>query len=48
MSSISMLGLNLTRRDKKLMIKYAKKFWNVYTNVNKRNVRNDDILMTTD
>jgi hypothetical protein len=33
-----MLGLNLTRQDKKLMIKYAKKFWNVYTNVNKRNV----------
>lgn len=34
MSSISMLGLNVTRRDKRLVLKLAKKICNVYTKRN--------------
>lgn len=35
MSSMSMLGKNLTKRDRRLILKYAKKFYDIYSrNVN--------------
>lgn len=47
MISSPLLGLNLTRRNRRLMLKLAKKFWNVYSNVLKKNNRFSTNALTT-
>jgi len=39
MISAPLLGINLTRRNRRLMVKLAKKFWNIYSSVLKKNNR---------
>ena len=38
MSSITMLGTSITRQDRRLILKYARKFWNSNSLIFKNNV----------
>jgi AFG3 family protein len=46
MVSLPLLGSNMTRRNRRLVLKFAKKYWNVYTNVIKENLSKDSRLST--
>jgi hypothetical protein len=47
MISAPLLGINLTRRNRRLMVKLAKKFWNIYSSVLKKNNRFSSNALST-